>query len=292
MINSAAKKATNLCRLILFFRSFWLLRADVFVLAIASASGATQGATCKPTTFDSHQYTVCDVNLATEELEVFRVDDSGVALGSLQRLEEWLNAKNRRLLFAMNAGMFNSPTIPTGLLVLRGAAVSEISLLGWPGFRAPTKKESGNFYVIPNAVFWIKDQKALVQDSLSYHQDKHRPTVDMAIQSGPMLVKGGDIPKDLILYGSPHYKRNGVCAISPSQLKFVISNVEVSIHEFARFMRNHIKCTDALYLDGCRSALFSANLKRSDESCKNKGVPTPLGAIVAVVENRPTGSTR
>ena len=267
----------------------WLSFVRLAVFAAAFTCEVAQGAKCNNAPFDNHPYIVCEVNLATEELEVFQVDDNGTAIGSLQRLDQWLGEKGRKLVFGMNGGIFKPSGVPVGLLVVRGTTVNKIDLKGWPGF----PKETGNFYAIPNAVFWIKDRKARIQESLSYDQDKVRSKVDMAIQSGPMLVRSREIPNDLTGYNKKDFKRNGVCVISPSELRFVISDVEVSIHEFARFMRDHLKCSDALYLDGCRSVLFSANLKRSDKSCKDTNdVHTPLGAFLAVVESRPAGSER
>jgi len=89
----------------------------------------------------------------------------------------------------------------------------------------------------------------------------------LATQSGPMLVHRGQIPDIAAFKAAAHSRRvrNGVCAQTPDIVAFVISEGEVSFHEFARFFQGKLGCSEALYLDGAISSLYSPQLKRADD---------------------------
>ena len=55
-----------------------------------------------------------------------------------------------------------------------------------------------------------------------------------------------------------------------------ISEDPVTFHAFARYLRDALKCCDALYLDGSVSSLYSPALGRNDHRAE-------LGPIIGVV---------
>jgi uncharacterized protein YigE (DUF2233 family) len=84
-----------------------------------------------------------------------------------------------RLLFATNAGMFDSKLKPVGLYVEGGREL----------VHANTKSGRGNFHMKPNGIFYISGGNAAVAETQAFL--KQQPAADRATQSGPMLVMNG-----------------------------------------------------------------------------------------------------
>jgi uncharacterized protein YigE (DUF2233 family) len=92
-----------------------------------------------------------------------------------------------------------------------------------------------------------------------------------------MLVHRGQIPANPAMRSKSRHLRNGVCVPDGATVAFVISEDEVTFREFADYFASALKCTEALYLDGSVSSLFSRQLGRDDRRSK-------FGPIVGVVE--------
>src|SRR6185295_12813343 len=105
--------------------------------------------------------------------------DAGHPFNRFDRLTSWLANKNKRLRFAMNAGMYERDYSPVGLLVQDGREVSPLNLAD--GF--------GNFFKKPNGVFFICDSGPRIVESSEYPMLAH--DVRLATQSGPLLVHNG-----------------------------------------------------------------------------------------------------
>src|SRR5687767_9493194 len=50
--------------------------------------------------------TVCRANVRKERLQLFLRDDSGQGFRRFERLSTWLEPRHQKLVFAMNAGMY------------------------------------------------------------------------------------------------------------------------------------------------------------------------------------------
>ncbi len=106
--------------------------------------------------------------------------------------------------------------------------------------------------------------------------------VTFATQSGPLLLRAGQINPNVNPRGVSRLIRNGVGVVSTDEVAFAISDDPVSFYEFALLFRDRLNCLDALYLDGNVSSLFAPVLGRDDER-------VPLGPIVAVSVPLPAG---
>jgi len=210
-------------------------------------------------------FTVVRVDVAKQDLRLFWRDDRGQPWRRLDRLADGLKARGRTLTFGMNAGMFHADASPVGLLVIDGQELAPLNLAGG----------EGNFFLKPNGVFLIGPQGARVVDAVDYPQ--WRDGVRQATQSGPLLLKGGEIHPALRPNSASRYVRNGVCVLG-SQAAFVISRRAVTFHEFAVFFRDELHCRDALYLDGAVSSLYSPALGRNDRW-------SALGPMFGVVQD-------
>ncbi|MEO6277387.1 phosphodiester glycosidase family protein [Roseateles sp.] len=191
------------------------------------------------------------VRVEADKLRLVWQDDKGQPLRRLDRLAAWLKPQGKTLTFGMNAGMYHADGGPVGLLVIDGREVSPLNL----------SDGQGNFFLKPNGVFLLDAKGPRVVDAVDYPALKEG--VRYATQSGPLLLKGGEINLAFRPSSASRYIRNGVCARGSTAI-FVISERPVSFHEFASFFRDELHCRDALYLDGAVSSLYSPKLNRND----------------------------
>ncbi len=237
------------------------------VAALMAASAVATEASASYCTLHRHggqSHAVCSAE-ADADLRLFLTDTDGATLGSFQRIDEMLAEEGARLGFAMNAGMYHPDRRPVGLYVEAGEE------------RAPivTREGPGNFGLLPNGVFCIRDDGFDVIESRAYAET--RPDCRHASQSGPMLVIDGALhPR--FLEGSDSLRvRNGVGVSADGQTAyFVMSAGQVNFHDFAVFFRDGLGVPQALYFDGNVSRLHAPGLGRSDWGL-------PMGPVVGLV---------
>jgi uncharacterized protein YigE (DUF2233 family) len=218
----------------------------LLALCLAGAASLASAAAAEP------RYTVVKIDVRKERLELFLRDDSGAPFKRLDRLEAWLAARNRQLVFAMNAGMYHADFSPVGLLVQEGREEAPLNLAAG----------AGNFFLKPNGVFLVSDAGPRVVESSEYAA-LPKEGVRLATQSGPLLLRRGVVHPAFIPDSDSRKIRNGV-GVSGHTAIFVISEQPVNFYEFALYFRDVLHCRDALYLDGTVSALHSLALRRSD----------------------------
>jgi uncharacterized protein YigE (DUF2233 family) len=206
---------------------------------------------------------VCCVNVRKERLQLFLRDDMGRPLKSFEGVDRWLKPRGQRLIFAMNAGMYQPDLSPLGIYISDGKQLTPLN----------TTNGIGNFFLKPNGVFLLSDAGARVVETSEYSQLPG--PVSLATQSGPLLVRAGKIHPAFNLKSVSRTIRNGVGVPSPDIAIFAISDEPVNFFEFATLFRDVLGCPDALYLDGLISSLHSTQLKRSDSKAN-------LGPIIGI----------
>lgn len=239
-----------------------MLRAAI--LWVLSAF-AVQAATCETLTYKDASYTVCDTTPTTDALRLFLNDADGEPFGYFSAVNEMLEAEGETLSFAMNAGMYHDNRAPVGHYVENGTEMMRVIPNAGPG----------NFGLLPNGVFCIREDRADVIETLRFVKDA--PACRFASQSGPMLVIDGEVHPRFLPDGTSRYVRNGVGTTADgSRAVFVISNGLVNFHAFASFFRDHLKLPQALFFDGNVSRLYAPDIGRRDLGRR-------LGPIVGVV---------
>jgi uncharacterized protein YigE (DUF2233 family) len=198
------------------------------------------------------RFTVCRVDVKQERLQLFLNDARGQPLKSYDGVNRFLQPTGRRLTFAMNAGMYHPDLSPVGLCIADGRSLAPLNL----------KDGDGNFYLKPNGVFLLTSAGARVVDSADY--SKVTEPVQLATQSGPLLVGSGRIHPRFNSNSTSRLIRNGVGVRSTQAVVFAISDEPVTFHEFAIFFRDALGCQDALYLDGVISSLHGSPSPRND----------------------------
>ena len=173
----------------------------------------------------------------------------GTPYSSIHTLREVLQAQGRELIFAVNGGIFSKQFTPLGLYIENGRRYYQLT----------RGDGGGNFFLLPNGVFYITEQGARVVETKDY-QPAGR--VINAIQSGPILATGGRLhPRFIKGYHSKHI-RNGVGVDREGRVVFAISNEPVNFHDFGTLFKDKLLCPNALYLDGTISEMYAPKLHR------------------------------
>ncbi len=238
---------------------------------ICAAFWASQASavTCEKVTHGQKRYTVCEVDAANEDLRLFLKDESGSVLGHFSSVNDALASEGKRLAFAMNAGMYHDDRSPVGHYVENGQ--EQMRVIANPG--------PGNFGLLPNGVFCIREGRADVFETLDFVDQS--PDCAFATQSGPMLVIDGELHPRFLPDSTSRYVRNGVGTSSDgTRAVFAISDDYVTFHEFGSLFRDVLETPNALFLDGNISRMYERASNRSD-------VGFSLGPIVGVVEDAP-----
>ena len=185
-----------------------------------------------------HRYGVAEFLLSQSTLKLFWKAPDGTRIGNFKELNSVISASSEGLIFATNAGIFDSSFSPCGLHVENGREIVPLNL----------KTGEGNFYLKPNGVFLIDSRGAEIIESSQYPLLQDHPI--LATQSGPLLVINGQINPRFATDSENRRIRSGVGMISHNQVVFVLSREPVTFHEFASFFQKTLNCADALYLDG------------------------------------------
>ncbi len=232
--------------------------------ACLGACAATPAA-AEPVHVESVVFRVADAT----RLHLFVDDGHGQPVRTLRRAAELVAASGHRLVFAMNAGIYEPGLAPTGLAVEAGRELAPLN----------TRQGTGNFHAPPNGVFYVTASGAAIARTTTFAAAPP-PGVRLATQSGPILLEDGAMPAASVRPASGpsarRLRRNAVCA-DHGVATLVIVDSGVTLHELALTLRDQVGCRNALYLDGAISQALDARSGRIDEG-------VPLGAILGVVE--------
>jgi uncharacterized protein YigE (DUF2233 family) len=232
------------------------------ILLIFTTNTIAAAEPCHQYTFDGSRFTVCELDSGHDAFRLYWTDDEGRALRSFDHLGRALDAS--KVLFGMNAGMFETDGKPLGLYVENGIQRRPLN----------TRTGGGNFYVKPNGVFEMTAGGAMkIVTTDAYASQMSTP--QWATQSGPMLVIDGSLAPQIAIDGPSEKIRNGVGVRDGHMAFFAISDDAVSFGKLARFLRDGMGCRNALYLDGTVSSLWAPSLDREDSSA-------PLGPMLVV----------
>lgn len=182
-------------------------------------------------------------NPKTENIILYYKDRSGKPIGTLGNLKTHISKEGKKLLFAMNGGMFMEDFSPVGLYIENGKTLQKLN----------TRSAGGNFYMKPNGVFYITKQgKAGISTTENFKPDN----VQYATQSGPMLVVKGQLHPDFKEGSANVNIRNGVGILPDGKVLFALSKTKVNFYDFAQFFKSK-GCKNALYLDGFVSRAYA-----------------------------------
>lgn len=239
----------------------------VFLVSLMLATAtAAQALTCQEVAQGNNIYAACEIDASTADIRLFLNDAEDVPIAQFDRLQDALAEDNLSLMFGMNGGMYHDDRSPVGLLIENG--VEKMRLI--------RGASPGNFGLVPNGVFCVRQSRADVIETEAFAADP--PACDFATQSGPMLVIDGDLHPRFLPDSTSRFIRNGVgTSADGTRVVFVISRIPVTFHEFARFFRDDLDLPTALFLDGNISRIYAPPLNRNDRGFR-------MGPIIGVVE--------
>lgn len=242
-----------------------LLAFAVLLGWTASQAGAE---TCRDEAYNGNNYSVCAVDLESEQLALFLYAPDGTPYGYFNTLDNALGEQGKTLGFAMNAGMYHEDRAPVGHYLEDGKELQRVISSDGPG----------NFGLLPNGILCLRDGRADVIETIRFLREA--PECRSATQSGPMLVIDGKLHPKFLKNGTSRYVRNGVgTSADGKKAYFAISNQAVNFYDFGVFFRDHLKLPNALYFDGNVSRLRAPELGRNDLGF------SPLGPIIGVVKD-------
>lgn len=184
-----------------------------------------------------------------QDLEFFWKRPDGTPYSNIHALREALQAQGRQLMFAVNGGIYSEQYTPLGLYIENGKRYYKLNRI----------EGGGNFFLLPNGVFYITERGARVVETKDYDPEAQ---VKNAIQSGPILVSNGNLHPRFIEGYHSKYIRNGVGVDRKGRVVFAISNEPVNFYDFGTLFRDELDCPDALYLDGTISEMYAPELHR------------------------------
>ena len=184
-------------------------------------------------------------------LQLAWLNDQGQPLGDFNSLRQQLAMRNKRLVFATNAGIYKHGPTPCGLTICAGRELVPLSL----------SAGEGNFFLKPNGVFYLDDQTGPgVMEAAEFAKSGLKPR--LATQSGPLLLRQGVI-HPAFRENSPNKRLRNAVGVrkQDGQILFAMSDRDdavkgrVTFHQFSQFFL-HLGCEDALYLDGDISSML------------------------------------
>jgi uncharacterized protein YigE (DUF2233 family) len=183
------------------------------------------------------------VDCKKQNIAMYWKDDKDNNFSSIGNLQSWLAKRGRKLVFAVNGGMYGPGHSPKGLFIENGLVQSPLD----------TSSGAGNFYIKPNGVFYITN--GVVPAICDTKNFQTNGKIKYATQSGPMLVIEGAIPATFKQGSTNLNIRNGVGILPDGRVVFAMSKAPVNFYDFANYFKA-MGCKNALYLDGFISRTY------------------------------------
>jgi uncharacterized protein YigE (DUF2233 family) len=225
---------------------------------------------CRAVTFEAVPLTVCTADPAKHRIALANLGADKQPFGSLSAFAATADAA--AIAFAINGGMYGADLKPVGYYVENGERLAELD----------RGDGEGNFYMKPNGVFFGSAGGGwrVLGSNTFFETVGDRP--QFGTQSGPLLLIDGKLHPEVQDNGPSRAIRNGVGVDASGKAHFVISDAPVSFGQLARFFRDELKVSNALYLDGQVSSLWDPATGRQD-----KGRVGPIIVVTKREEAKP-----
>lgn len=236
-----------------------LFAAALTFVAMAALTQPGRAGTCNRETYENTNYIICEAK--ADGLHLFWKNADGEPYRNFSKLADAVESRGKTLVFALNGGMYQPDFSPMGLYVEDGRALHPASKTAPAHASGPVP----NFYKKPNGIFYLGDRGAEILPTDRFLKQKIKP--QMATQSGPMLVIRNRINPIFIVGSTDRTRRSGVGVCDGGAIRFAVSEDAVNFHDFATLFRDHLKCANALFLDGGGGAgIYVPALERNDIS--------------------------
>lgn len=231
--------------------------------------GSSQAVKIEQMRWEQTAVTVVTVDLSQADFRFFWQNSTQQLYRQFGAVRDDLAKQGLTLRFAMNAGMYHANRHPVGLLVEQGQLKKTLN----------TAQGNGNFFLQPNGVFAVDQSGQALLEPTTLFAQRDLSTLRWATQSGPMLLIDRQINPIFDPQSSAKRIRNAVGRIDATHVVFVISAQPIRFYDLASLFKERLGCTDALYLDGSISALYSS----TDAQPRQR---EDFGVMLGVVEPR------
>lgn len=249
-------------------RRFSQLLAATLCAFIVLAAARADAAELRQYRYQQVNINTCTIDLQQDTLRMYWKDPEGKLFGTFSALRSWLRPQGKDVLCATNAGIYDKEHRPLGLYVEGGVTLRKLN----------TRRGAyGNFYLQPNGVFIVEEGRAHIVDTAAVDSDRERwlSQAVYATQSGPLMLLNGEINAAFDPASINLFVRNAVCIDPAQKVILAIARNPISFHDFALFLRDRLRCVDALYLDGNISRMYPT---------LEADIGPAFGAIIAVVK--------
>jgi len=207
---------------------------------------------CRTVTFEDVPLTHCTADPALHRIDMANLGPDKQPFASLSAFATSVDAA--AIAFAVNGGMYGDDLKPIGYYVQNGERLVELN----------RGEGDGNFYMKPNGVFFgTGGQWRVLGSNTFFNTVGDRP--GFGTQSGPLLLVDGKLHPEVQDNGPSKAIRNGVAVDASGKAHFVIADAPVSFGQLARYFRDVVKVSNALYLDGQVSSLWDPASERMDK---------------------------
>ena len=192
---------------------------------------------------------VCRADPRTDVIRTYWKDGNGQPLATFPRLDAMLRQQGEEMVCATNAGIYDKQLQPLGLYIEDGKPLRRLNI---------RQNAYGNFYLQPNGVFVLTQDQAFIVETGAYaaQAEKWNASARYATQSGPLMIIQGKINSLFDPDSINTVVRNAVCLDQAGMVALAIARNPISFYDFAVFLRDEIRCRDALYLDGSISRMY------------------------------------
>lgn len=237
-------------------------------LGLGGASPQAQAAEVRQYQYHQVFISTCRADPRSDTIRMYWKDASGTPLGNFSRLDAHLRSQGQEMVCATNAGIYDKQLQPLGLYVEGGNQLRRLN----------TRKNAyGNFYLQPNGVFVLSERQAYIVETSDYEAELGlwNGVTRYATQSGPLMIVDGKINPRFDPESANTVVRNAVCLDAAGIVTLAIARNPISFYDFASFLRDELKCSDALYLDGSISRMYPT---------LEANMGPAFGAMIAVVK--------
>lgn len=218
-----------------------------WILLLAACIAIATAARAQSVNSDATTERVIAATFLPQQIDLHWLNPQKQPYASTQKLADALQAAGRTPLMITNAGIYDQQFSPLGLHIEKGETLRPLNLANG----------SGNFALKPNAVFAITtNNQAVIVDSTRFKTFAAEHDIRLATQSGPALLLNSQIHPRFLAESQSRKIRNGVGVRTNGEIVFAITKQPMNLHTFARFFRDELNCTNALYLDGTISKLW------------------------------------
>ncbi len=219
--------------------------------ATPTAAQALGPSACENVAFEDVALTHCVADPAQHRIGMANLGADKQPFASLAKFAAGVDPAT--IAFAINGGMYGDDLKPIGYYVEKGERRAELN----------RGDGDGNFYMKPNGVFFGSGgQWRVLGSNTFFNTVGDRPA--FGTQSGPMLLVDGKLHPEIQDDGPSKAIRNAVGVDGAGKAHFVISDAPISFGQMARYFRDTLKVSNALYLDGAVSSLWDPAGGRQD----------------------------